>query len=189
MKIQLLERFIMNEIIDKQQSQKIFLYLKDGKFLSSNSPKKEERKLFDYVDRNYEDLKDIYEYIGINLVLKNGYCYFSSFENKEQKLKTIYEILDVLAFFHHFNPFFDVGVRFTLQEIQEKVIDDVTLKIKLDKMKNVNDDTLSNSIKSLVLKLEKRGFVSCEDEYLQRYIVLDSISYLNEFFEKIEIKE
>ena len=71
----------MNEIIDKQQSQKIFSYLKDGKFLSSNSPKKEERKLFDYVDRNYEDLKDIYEYIGVNLVLRNGYWYFSSFEN------------------------------------------------------------------------------------------------------------
>lgn len=179
----------MNEIIDKQQSQKIFLYLKDGKFLSSNSPKKEERKLFDYVDRNYEDLKNIYEYIGVNLVLRNGYCYFSSFENKEQKLKTIYEILDVLSFFHHFNPFFDVGVRFTLQEIEEKVVDDVTLKIKLNKMKNLNDDTLSSSIKSLVLKLEKRGFVSCEDDYLQRFVVLDSISYLNEFFEKIEIKE
>ncbi len=179
----------MNEIIDKQQSQKIFYYLKDGKFLSQNSCKKEERKLFDYVDRNYENLKDVYEYIGVNLVLKNGYCYFSSLDNKEQKLKTIYELLDVLSFFHHFNPLFDVGVRFTLQEIEEKVIDDITLKMKLEKMKNTNDDTLASSIKSLVSKLEKRGFVVCEDEYLQRYVVLDSISYLNEFFEKIEIKE
>ena len=98
-------------------------------------------------------------------------------------------MLDILSFFHHFNPFFDVGVRFTLQEIEEKVLDDITLKIKLDKMKNLNSDTLANSIKSLVLKLEKRGFISCEDDYLQRYIVLDSIAYLNEFFEKIEIKE
>lgn len=179
----------MNKNIDKQTSQRIFLYLKDGKFLSQNSSKKDDRKLFDYVDRNYEDIKDIYEYIGVNLVLKNGYCYFSSLDNKEQKLKTIYEMLDILSFFHHFNPFFDVGVRFTLQEIEEKVLDDITLKIKLDKMKNLNSDTLANSIKSLVLKLEKRGFISCEDDYLQRYIVLDSMEYLNEFFEKIEIKE
>lgn len=179
----------MNKNIDKLTSQKIFLYLKDGKFLSQNSSKKDDRKLFDYVDRNYEDIKDIYEYFGVNLVLKNGYCYFSSLDNKEQKLKTIYEMLDILSFFHHFNPFFDVGVRFTLQEIEEKVLDDITLKIKLDKMKNLNSDTLANSIKSLVLKLEKRGFISCEDDYLQRYIVLDSMEYLNEFFEKIEIKE
>lgn len=189
MKILLLERFIMNEIIDKLQSQKIFLYLKDGKFLSQNSPKKDERKLFEYVDRNFEDLKDIYEYVGVNLVLKNGYCYFSSLENKELKLKIIYEILDILSFFHHFNPFFDVNLRFTLQEIHEKVIDDITLKVKLDKIKNLSDDTLANSIKSLVLRFEKRGFIACEDEYLQKYIVLDSISYLNEFFAKIEIKE
>jgi len=178
----------MDEKIDKQQSQKIFLHLKDGKFLSQNAPKKDERKLFDYVDRNYEELKNIYEYINVNLVLRNGYCYFSSLDNKEQKLKTIYELLDVLSFFHHFNPLFDVGVRFTLQAIEERVIDDITLKIKLDKIKNLSDDTLFGAIKSLVLRFEKRGFVACEDEYLQRYLVLDSISYLNEFFEKIEIK-
>ena len=185
-------KIINNKKIDWNDPKSIYECLKGVEF--------ESKRYYQYVLDKFTNsdyrMVSLYWIVNIdyllensNLVLKNGYCYFSSFENKEQKLKTIYEILDVLAFFHHFNPFFDVGVRFTLQEIQEKEIDDVTLKIKLDKMKNVNDDTLSSSIKSLVLKLEKRGFVSCEDEYLQRYIVLDSISYLNEFFEKIEIKE
>ena len=78
----------MNEIIDKQQSQKIFLYLKDGKFLSSNSPKKEERKLFDYVDRNYEDLKDIYECeeCGFNFEKKDKICIFLFYIKMQQYL-------------------------------------------------------------------------------------------------------
>ncbi len=179
----------MFENIDKEFSIKIFNHLKDGKILSSNNPNKELRKLFSYIELNFVELKNIYSYVGVEFVLKNAYAYFSSFENKEARLKIILELIDILDFFISFNANFEVSSRFKISEIVERVIDDITLKAKLEKLKIINDDTLEAKVKALVLKLEKYGFVACEDSYLQKYIVLDSIEYLNDFFRKIEIKE
>jgi len=175
--------------IDKQRTQKLFTFLKDGTFLSQNSPSKELRVLYHYCENNYEEIKNIFEYVGVTLMLKQGYCYFSSMENRDSKLKSIVEMIDLLSFFHHFNPSFDVGFRFSINELQDRVMDDVTLKYKLNKFKNINNGSLREAIGSLLGKLEKRAFIALEDEYLERYIVLDSINYLNDFFEKIEIKE
>jgi len=175
--------------IDKQQSQKIFSYLKDGRFLSQNSPSKDQAKLYRYSQKYFEQLKELYEYIGVEFKLKNGYCYFASQDNKEQKLQTIYDMIDFLSFFYHYDAMFGVGSRFGINDVENKIKDDITLKIKLDRLKNLNGDTLKDNITSLITKLEKRGFIALEDEYMQTYIVLDSCDYLIEFFNKIEIKE
>jgi|GEM_PF-2121256 hypothetical protein len=180
---------IFMQKLDKQRTQKLFNFLKDGSFLSQNTPSKEFSKLYTYCENNYEEIKDIFEYIGVTLMLKNGYCYFSSLEYKDYKLQNILDMIEMLSFFQQFNTHFDVGFRFSINEIYTKVLDDVTLKYKLNKFKNINNDNLRDSIKSLLTKLKNRGFVAIEDEYLERYIVLDSINYLNEFFAKIEIKE
>ncbi|MGM0518305.1 MAG: condensin complex protein MksE [Campylobacterota bacterium] len=175
--------------LNKQQTTLIFNHLKEGKFLSQNSPNKEQAKLYRYVEKYYEKLKELYEYMGINLKLKNGYCYFSSMENKEQKLSTIYDMIDYLSFFYHYDTMFGVGSRMSISDIENKVKDDVTLKIKLDRLKTLSGDTLKDNITSLLNKMEKRGFIALEDEYLQSYVVLDSCDYLVEFFDKIEIKQ
>ncbi len=175
--------------LNKQQTILIFNHLKEGRFLSQNSPNKEQAKLYIYVEKYYEKLKELYEYIGMSLKLKNGYCYFSSIENKEQKLLIIYDMIDFLSFFYHYDPMFGVGSRISISDIENRVKDDVTLKIKLDRLKNLSGDTLKDNITSLLNKMEKRGFISIEDEYLQSYIVLDSCDYLMEFFDKIEIKQ
>ncbi len=178
-----------SSILDKLQTQKIFNHLKDGKFLSQNSPNKEQAKLYRYSEKYFKELKELYEYIGVGFKLKNGYCYFSSLENKEQKLQTIYDMIDYLSFFYHYDSMFGVGSRFSVNDIENKIKDDVTLKIKLDRLKNISGETLKDNIISLISKLEKRGFIALEDEYMQTFIVLDSCEYLVEFFSKIEIKE
>lgn len=175
--------------VNKQQTTLIFNYLKEGRFLSQNSPNKEQTKLYRYVEKYYDELKELYLYVGVKLKLKNGYCYFSSSENKEQKLSSIYDMIDYLSFFYHFEPMLGVGSRFSISDIENKVKDDVTLKIKLDRLKTLSGDTLKDNITSLLNKIEKRGFIAIEDEYLQVYVVLDSFDYLVEFFDKIEIKE
>lgn len=175
--------------LDKQQTTKIFNHLRDGRFLSQNSPNKEQSKLYRYVEKYIEDLKELYEYVGVDLKLKNGYCYFSSLENKEQKLQTIYDMIDYLSFFYHYDPMFGVGCRFSVSDIENKVKDDVTLKIKLDRLKTLSGDTLKDNITSLLNKMERRGFIALEDEYMQIFIVLDSCEYLVDFFDKIEIKK
>lgn len=143
--------------LDKDKTSKIFNHLKDGKFLSQNSPNKEYAKLYRYVEKYFEDLKDLYEYLAIDLKLKNGYCYFASMENKEQKLSTIYDMIDYLSFFYHFDMMFGVGTRFSISDIEHKVKDDVTLKIKLDRLKSLSGDTLKDNINSLLNKMEKEA--------------------------------
>ena len=122
-----------------------------------------------------------------NICLSN--CYFSSVENKEQKLQSIYDMIDFLSFFYHFDPMFGVGCRFSVNDIENKIKDDITLKIKLDRLKSLSGENLKDIIVSLIGKLEKKGFIALEDEYLQKYVVLDSCEYLIEFFNTIEIKE
>ncbi|MEA3354777.1 MAG: hypothetical protein U9Q33_13275 [Campylobacterota bacterium] len=175
--------------LDKQQTTLVFNQLKEGRFLSQNSPSKDDAKLYRYVEKYFELLKDLYGYVGVDIKLKNGYCYFASLDNKEQKLQTLYDMIDYLSFFYHYNPMFGVGSRFSISEIENKVKDDVTLKIKLDRLKSLSGDTLKDNITSLLNKMEKRGFIAIEDEYMQIYVVLDSCEYLVEFFNKIELKE
>ncbi|MEA3289226.1 MAG: hypothetical protein U9Q04_03500 [Campylobacterota bacterium] len=175
--------------LDKNITKKLFDYLKDGKFLSQNYPNKDISKLYRYCEKYSEDIKELFSYIGVEFKLSNGYCYFATYENKEQKLQTIYDMIDLLGFFYHFDPMFGVGSRFSVNDIENKIKDDITLKIKLDRLKNTSGDKLSDNILSVISKLEKRGYIALEDEYLQRYMVLDSCEYLIDFFNKIEIKQ
>ena len=97
--------------------------------------------------------------------------------------------MDIVSFLYNFNSSFGVGFRFTISNIQDKIKDNITLDIKLKKIKSLSGDTLHSKILSLLNKLIKKGFLAFEDEYLQQYIVLNSYEYLVEFFDKIEIKE
>ena len=175
--------------LDKQTTTKIFLLLKEGKFLSSNSPIKSEKKLFEYIEKHYDELYEYFSYIAIELKMKNNYCYFASVDNKELKLKTIKEFIDYLSFLYNVTPAFGTGYRFTILDIEEKTKDNITLSNKLKKLKTISGDTLRAKIVSLLNKLQKKSYIALEDEYLQRYVVLDSFEYLVEFFNSIEIGE
>jgi len=175
--------------LDKQKVSKIFYHLKEGKFLSQNSPSKIEKNLFEYLYRHREILSEYFSYISIELSVGNGYAYFSSYDNKEKKLEQIYELIDYLNFFYNYSPMFDVGFHFLLSDIEEKIKDNMTLDLKLKKIKTISGDTRRSKILSLINKLERRGFIAIDDEYLQSYIVLNSYEYLLAFFNAIEIKE
>ena len=184
-----MQRFFMKINLDKQKLSKIFLYLKEGKFLSQNTPNKNEKILFEYLYRHYEDLKEYFSFIGLELCLDNGYAYFTSYDNKEKKFEKIYELIDYLSFFYNYTAMFGVGFKFSLSDIEEKLKDNATLDIKLKKIKSISGDTRRAKILSLISKLERQGFIALDDEYLQSYLVLNSYEYLLEFFNKIEIKE
>jgi len=173
--------------LNKGYVTKIFEHLKEGKFISQNSPKKEQKELFEYIDNHYKELRVYFSYIGIELKVANSYAYFSSLTNKERKLQSIYELIDILSFFYNFSPAFDVGFRFSISDIEQKVKDNATFEMQLKKLK-ISGDTLREKIKNIVSKLEKRGFIELESEYHQRFIVLNSFEYLVKFFNKIEIK-
>ncbi len=178
----------MKTKLDKQRVSKIFAYLKDGKFLSQNSPNRHEKELFEYTQRYYDELYEYFTFIDIELKLGDGYCYFASYDNREKKLHAIYELIDIMSFFYNYSTMFGVGFKFTISEIEEKIKDDITLENRLKKIKGISGETRRSRIFSLVSKLEKRGFISLENEYIQGYLVLNSFEYLVKFFNKIEIK-
>lgn len=178
----------MKTKLDKQRVSKIFAYLKDGKFLSQNSPNRHEKELFEYTQRYYDELYEYFTFIDIELKLGDGYCYFASYDNREKKLHAIYELIDIMSFFYNYSTMFGVGFKFTISEIEEKIKDDITLENRLKKIKGISGETRRSRIFSLVSKLEKRGFISLENEYMQGYLVLNSFEYLVKFFNKIEIK-
>ncbi len=175
--------------LDKQKVSKIFSILKEGRFINANSPKKEEKVLFEYVENNYEKLSEYFSHIDIELNLKNGYCYFSSLANKEQKLNVILELIDIVSFLYEIYPAFGVGHSIFLEEIFTAIKDNALLLKKLNKIKFLNSDTLESKINMLLNKLEKRGFITIKDEYKKEYVVLNSFEYLVEFFNRVEIKE
>jgi len=175
--------------LDKQKVSKIFFHLKEGRFLSQNTPSKTEKLLFEYLYKHYEVLKEYFSFISLELCLGDGYAYFSSFDNKEKRVEQIYELIDYLSFFYNYSSMFNVGFRFSLSDIEEKLKDNMTLDLKLKKIKTIAGDTRRAKIRFLIDKLEKRGYIALEDEYLQSYVVLNSYEYLLTFFNAIEIKE
>jgi hypothetical protein len=175
--------------LDKQKVSKIFLHLKEGRFLSQNAPSKSEKALFEYLEKHYENLQEYFSFIGIDLSLGDGYAYFSSLDSREKRLEVIYELIDYLNFFYNYNPLFDVGFHFLIADIETKLKENMTLDLRLKKIKSLSGDTRRARLLALISKLEKRGFIACEDEYLQSYIVLNSFTYLVAFYNAIEIKE
>jgi len=178
----------MKTTLDKQRVVRLFTYLKDGKFLSQNSPNKRDKELFEYTQRYFEELCEYFSFIDIELKLGDGYCYFASYDNREKKLHSIYELIDIMSFFYNYSTMFGVGYKFTISDIEEKIKDDTTLENRLKKIKTISGETRRNRVFSLVSKLEKRGFISLENEYTQGYLVMNSFEYLVKFFNKIEIK-
>jgi hypothetical protein len=175
--------------LDKNSTQKIFKLLKEGKFLSQNTPDTDEKQLFNYLQMHFEEFQSLFSYLDITLILREGYCYFASFENRDQRIQSILKLIDLMSFYFHFDPTFGVGTRFSINDVEERINDDITLKTKFNKLKELKSDTQRNKIHSLIEKFEKRGYLALEDPFLERYVVLDSYSYLVSFFNKIEIKE
>jgi hypothetical protein len=178
----------MTTDLNKHHVSKIFKHLKEGKFLTRNTPNKEHQKLFVYIETHYHELSEFFSYLDMTLVLKEGYVYFASYDNREKKMTRILELIDYLSFFYHYDPTFGVGTHFNLHQIEEKIKEDITLKTKFERLKELKSDTLQARIKNLITKFEKQGFVVLEDEYYQSYIVVDSFAYFVDFFNNIEIK-
>ena len=175
--------------LDKDRVAKIFERLRSGAFISANTPHKDEAKLYEYVERNYDELREYFSYIDIDLKLRDHYCYFSSLTNKEQKLGIILELIDLISFLFEIRPNFSVGDSFDMSSLIHTIKDDAIVMKKLNKIKSLNQETLEQKVSTLIAKLEKRGFIALKNEYLNEYVVLNSFEYIVEFFNKIEIKE
>lgn len=172
----------------------IFEILSKGQFLCSNSGKESNRKLYNIVDENFDDLYDYFK--SINLILERGdeYFMFTRQENKtdlERKLEAAFKWIDILDFFKTVDQSFSVGYRFTPSDILVKLLVDVNLKNKLEGLKKYSGGKEKHAeILDKVLDLMRRdNFIELENEINNTYKTLASFHYLERLILSINVPE
>ncbi len=176
-----------------KQTAEIFELLSKGNFICSDSAEDSNRKLYNIVEQNFEDL---YEYfVAIDFILEKGdeFFYFSRKELKadlERKIEQTYRWIDIVDFCKTFDNAFGAGFRFTPSQIDQQLRVDASLKDKLDVMKRlVGDGNYTERIKKLINELCNYGYVELENEILQQYKVVASFKYIEQLILSISISE
>jgi hypothetical protein len=172
----------------------IFEMLSKGKFICSNSVEDSNRRLYNVVEENFEELYTYFTAIGFVLEKGDEYFYFSRNEVKaqlENKIEQAYRWIDVVDFFMAFNSSFAPGFRFTTSDVAQQLKVDASLKDKLEIMKRLTgdgkyDERISNLIEK---QLCIPGFAELENELTNEYKVLSSFNYLKELIVSIQIQE
>ena len=172
----------------------IFDTLSKGKFICSNSVDDSNRRLYNVVDENFDDL--YHYFIAIGFVLERGdeYFYFSRNEVKaalENKIEQAYRWIDVVDFFMAFNSSFAPGFRFTVSDVAQQVKVDASLKDKLEIMKRLTGEgKYDERINTLIERqLCTPGFAELENELTNEYKVLASFNYIKQLIVSIQIQE
>ena len=175
----------------KRITSEIFDILSKGMFICSNSPIDSIRRLYNYVDQNFDQLYDYFE--EINFILERGdeYFYFSKKEAKadlERKIETAFKWIDIVDFFKTYDNSFGPGTRFTPSDILVRLKIDAGLKNKLVALKKyTKEDKFSENIQKLIEILKRDGFVDLENEIANTYKILSSFRYLEELILNINI--
>jgi len=177
----------------QKRTSEIFDLLSKGLFICSNSTNDTIRKLYNYVDQNYDEL---YEYFReINFILERGdeYFYFSREGNKAdltRKLETAFKWIDIVDFFKTYENSFGASYRFTPSDVLVRLNVDAVLKTKLLGLrKYTKEGNFTESIQKLLRMLCNEGYAELENEISHSYKMLTSFSYLEEFILNINIPE
>ncbi|MDB5246976.1 MAG: hypothetical protein JWQ40_1370 [Segetibacter sp.] len=175
------------------QTAEIFETLSKGQFICSNSVHDENRKLYNIVDDNFEELYDYFEAIGFVLDKGDEYFYFTRKETKadlERKLEQAYKWIDILDFFKTYNNSFGPGYRFSADEILVQLKIDANLKDKLEQLKKpIGEGSHRERVQRLIDELAKFGMVELENEISQQYKVLSAFKYIEQLIVSIHITE
>lgn len=174
------------------QTKDIFDMLSHGKFICENSPILQERKLYDVCERYQNDLYDYFYPLGFDLHHEEGYFYFSKkLQNTqiENKLLWILEYIDYIELMKQFSESFGVGWRGTPAQLTIAAQDNAVLKESINRLKGLSSSqSIPIRCKNIFEKFTRDGFMEVEDEEHERYIVLSSYAYLENFMHAIEVQ-
>jgi hypothetical protein len=173
------------------KTKEIFELLSRGGFICQDSTRTDVRRLYDYIEENYEEYKAYYQGIGFILEQGNGYFHFSREESKTElsiRLVRLGTWIDRLDFVKTFHNGFSTGVRFCPSAITEAISADVELKEKARKLYSV-PHSAKDTVQALVDDLEKAGFIELENEFEQVYKVTAAFHYLEGLVEMLTISE
>lgn len=177
-----------------KQTAEIFETLSKGQFICSNSSLDSVRRLYEVIDRDFDDLHPYFR--SINFILERGdeYLYFSRVESKvdlERKIETAFKWIDVVDFLKTFDNSFGSGYRFTPSDILVKLNIDAELKTKLEGLKKHGGgkERFDEIIEKILDMLARDSFIEIENEISNTYKVLASFNYLEKLVLAINIPE
>lgn len=173
------------------KTKEIFELLSRGGFISADSVRADVRRLYDYIEENYEEYKAYYQGIGFVLEQGNGYFHFSREESRSELTRRLTSLgvwIDRLDFVKTFHSGFSTGVRFTPSAITEAISADVELKEKARKL-YAAPHSAKETVEALLDDLVKAGFIELENEFEQVYKVTSAFHFLEGLVEMLTISE
>lgn len=178
------------------QTAEIFKRLRQGKFICSNSPDVEVRRLYDYLDNeaNFERLYDYFLDIDYVLSMGEEFFYFARLnppkDELSRKLEQAFDWIDWLDFFKAYDSAFDVGHRFSPSDIDGQLKNNADLKHKLERLRLGKDaKTYAARIEKLIKRGVDENFIALESELTQTYKVLTAFNYLKDLINAINLPE
>jgi hypothetical protein len=173
------------------KTKEIYELLSRGGFISQDSTRADVRRLYDYIEENFDEYKAYYQGIGFLLEQGNGYFHFSREDSRTEitrRLTTLGVWIDRLDFVKTFHNGFSTGVRFTPSTITEAVSADVELKEKARNLYH-GQHSAKDTVQMLVDDMEKAGFIELENEFEQIYKVTSAFHFLEGLVEMLTISE
>ncbi len=176
-----------------KRKKEVFEILSKGLFICSNSTDTHIQRSYNYVDEEFDGLKEYFNEIDFILERGDEYFYFSKTELKAdltRKLETAHKWIDIVDFFKTYDNSFSSGYRFTPAEIQVKLKVDALLKNKLSALKRyTKQENEGDGIQRLIDLLKREGYVELENEISASYKILSSFAYLEQLVLSIHIPE
>lgn len=173
------------------RTKEIFELLSRGGFISQDSTRADVRRLYDYIEENFDEYKAYYQGIGFSLEQGNGYFHFSREESRTELTRRLTSLgvwIDRLDFVKTFHSGFSTGVRFTPSAITEAISADVELKEKARKL-YAAPHSAKETVEALLDDLVKAGFIELENEFEQVYKVTSAFHFLEGLVEMLTISE
>lgn len=176
-----------------RQTADIFDLLSKGQFICSNSVHDHNRKMFNVIEDNYDDLSIYFEAIDFKLEKGDEYFHFSRQESRadvERKIGQAYRWIDILDFCKAFNNNFGPGFRFTPSDILVQVKIDASLKDKLATIKKSGNETNNQErVERMIAELEKFGIAELENEISQTYKITAAFKFVEQLIISIQIAD
>lgn len=183
----------------KKTSEVYRLFLEKGKggFLVKNSSNRSERKLFEFCEKNFEEVSDFFENTGHQFVNGGDYFYLDvigssdaepNAEYLKPRLEKLIRAITLFELIYSCRKDLDVDTIITSKEIASAAMDDMATKEKLGSIISLGrGKTLIEDIEKKVLNvLTRMGYLEKTDPYGGEYKVLSSYHHFQKMTRAIK---
>lgn len=169
-------------------TEEIYNLLSNRHFLTNNSVDNDKRRWYADLEENLEDYMQYFRQIGFRIECGEGYFCFArkeSAQTMEDKLKRMYEWINILDFMLTFDASFGDGFTFSKSDIMMR-LNDPEMKEKATSMFE-SKETASEVVNKVMKELQKFDVIEELDSYAEKYKVTACVNYFLTLMNKFEI--